>query len=331
MTSRNYRRNQYIASINRVIDHIESHLDKSLTLREPAEIACFSPFHFHRMFSAIVGEPLNQFVGRVRVERAALQLITNLNRSITDIALDNGFSSSATFARAFQKRYGMSASRWRAEGYAQLRKNGKTNRKDGKDSRDAFGYLDVDVAGEAIRPVLTSQRLRRYHMQPGSSLSTEVKIITLPPMHVAYVRHVGPYKGDSQLFQNLRQRLMHWAGPRSLMQQPDLKMLCVYHDAPEITDEANLRTSICITVAEGTQTDGEIGAMQIAGGTYASGYFEIDVTQYESAWGFIYGNWLPESGYQPTDNPPFEMMLNNPEVHPEKKHIFNIFIPVKPM
>lgn len=331
MTTRKYRRKEYIARINRVIDHIESHPDRSLTLKELAQVACFSPYHFHRIFSALVGEPLNQFVGRVRVERAASQLITNLNRSITEIALENGFTGSATFARAFQKRYGMSASRWRSGGYAKLSKNCKMNRKQRKDGRAPFGYVDDDDTGEDILPVLTSQRIRRYHMQSQSTLTTEVKIETLPALPVAYVRHIGPYKGDSQLFQYLWRQLMRWAGPRGLLQQPDLKMLCVYHDTPEITDEAKLRTSVCITIPAGTPTGGEIGSMRIEGGTYALGYFEIDVTQYEAAWGFMYGSWLPESGYQPEDHPPFEMMLNNPEEHPQKKHIINICIPVKPL
>ena len=168
-------------------------------------------------------------------------------------------------------------------------------------------------------------------MKNASTLSTKVKVESLPDMHVAYVRHVGPYKGDSQLFEGLWGRLMKWAGPRGFMEQPEMKCLCVYHDSPEITDEEKLRTSVCITVPEGTEVNGEIGSMKIEGGKYAIGHFEIDVDQYQEAWNFMFGNWMPESGYQPDDLPAFETYLNNPEEHPEKKHIINICIPIKPL
>jgi AraC family transcriptional regulator len=168
-------------------------------------------------------------------------------------------------------------------------------------------------------------------MKKESTLTTDVKVKTLPEMSVAYVRHIGPYKGDVELFGNLWGRLMRWAGPRGLMQQDDLKCLCVYHDSPEITDEAKLRTSVCITIPEETQVDGEVGKMKIEEGQYALGHFEIDADQYEEAWNFMYGHWLPDSGFQPDDRPAFEMCLNNPDEHPEKKHEINICVPVKPL
>ena len=124
---------------------------------------------------------------------------------------------------------------------------------------------------------------------------------------------------------------MKWAGPRGFMEQPEMKCLCVYHDSPEITDEEKLRTSVCITVPEGTEVNGEIGSMKIEGGKYAIGHFEIDVDQYQEAWNFMFGNWMPESGYQPDDLPAFEMYLNDPKKHPENKHIINICVPVKPL
>lgn len=150
-------------------------------------------------------------------------------------------------------------------------------------------------------------------------------------MHVAYVRHVGPYAGDSELFGRLIGTLMKWAGPRGLMNPPDTQMLMVYHDNPEITDESKLRTSVCITVPEKTPVDGDIGAMEIPGGRYAIAHFEIDAEQFGEAWQYVYGQWLPDSGYQPDDRLCFERCLNDPGQHPEGKHEVDICVPVKPM
>jgi len=63
-----YLRVEYTARINRVIDYVEANIDKDLSLEELAEVAHFSPFHFHRIFSAMVGETLNGFI---RLSRAS--------------------------------------------------------------------------------------------------------------------------------------------------------------------------------------------------------------------------------------------------------------------
>ncbi len=69
---------EYVSHINRVIDYIHSNLDGDLSLKILSIVACFSRYHFHRVFGAIVGEPLGQFIHRhrIRIEKAALQLIT---------------------------------------------------------------------------------------------------------------------------------------------------------------------------------------------------------------------------------------------------------------
>jgi len=105
-------RQEYAARMNRVVDHIQSHLSESLDLEKLAGIACFSPFHFHRLFRAWMGETLQGFVHRLRLERAASELVFDLRKSITAIALDCGFSSSAAFARAFKEAFGVSATEW---------------------------------------------------------------------------------------------------------------------------------------------------------------------------------------------------------------------------
>src|SRR6266404_6252717 len=106
-------RNEYAARMNRVVDHIQSHLADPLNLERLAAVACFSPFHFHRLFRVWMGETLQDFVHRLRLERAAQLLVFNRLRSISEIALECGFSSSGAFARAFKGAFGVSASEWR--------------------------------------------------------------------------------------------------------------------------------------------------------------------------------------------------------------------------
>jgi len=322
-----YLREAYTARINRVIDYIEANISKDLSLKELAAVAHFSPFHFHRIFSAMVGETLNGFIKRLRIEKAATMLVQNSKKSITEIAFECGFSGSSAFARTFQETFQMSASEWRAGGYPKKSKNGKTDSKEGK----PVGNIrqDFDVYSFYIDSM--KKQMWRVEMKTNKELITNVEVKDISEMHVAYIRHIGPYAGDEQLFGNLFNRLCAWAGPRGLLRFPETKFVTIYHDNPDITDETKLRTDVCITIPLNTQVDGEIGKATIPAGKYAIAHFEITPDQYGDAWNAVYGGWLPESGYQPDDRPCFELYLNDPKEHPEGKHVVDIYAPVKPM
>lgn len=324
-TNKEYLAQEYRARINRVIDYIEKNIDSELSLEKLAEIANFSQFHFHRIFKGIMHETLNSFIQRLRITKAAGRLLADPKESITNVAFDFGFSGSATFARAFRDYFGMSASDWRNGGW----KESKICKSDSNfrimESSDGKAF---EFSTEYIYDG-NSNQTRRIEMSNKNEIQVDVREIE--KFHVAYVRHVGPYKGDNALFEQLFTKLFTWAGPRGLCKSPETKVIAMYHDDPKMTDEAKLRTSVCISVPEDTQVDGEIGKMEIEGGTYAIAHFELKSDEYEAAWNAVYGGWLPQSGYQPVDGPPFEMYLNDPKEHPEGKCVVDIYIPVKPM
>ncbi|HOJ04065.1 MAG TPA: AraC family transcriptional regulator [Bacteroidota bacterium] len=323
-------RREYVARMNRVLDYIDAHLAEDLRLETLAALAHFSPWHFHRVFHAMVGETLNRFIARVRIERAMMQLRAYPSRSVTEIALDCGFSASQTFARAFREATGMTASEWRSS--AETPRQGehvpesKMRTMLGKNG-NMIGNMCNDgvIATDDIAP--DHQSIRSFAM--SSTLPLNVSVQRFPEKHVAYVRHIGPYAGNEALFMDLFGRLGRWAGPRGLI-GPQSEFITIYHDDPNITDQDKLRTSVCVTVPAGTPVDGEIGAMSIPAGSYAVARFEIDATQYGEAWDALCGNWLPDSGYEPADGPSFEIGRNDPSTHPERKHIVDICIPVRP-
>ena len=65
---------EYRSRINRVMDYIDIHLDQPLELKSIAEIANFSPFHFHRIFTFLIGETPIDYIQRLRIEKAACRL-----------------------------------------------------------------------------------------------------------------------------------------------------------------------------------------------------------------------------------------------------------------
>jgi len=316
---------EYRARINRVIDHIEANIDRDLSLSELADVAHFSPFHFHRIFRAMIGETLNGFIQRIRLEKAAMKLALNPRESITEIATECGFSGPSAFARAFKESFGMSASQWRSGGHSQYSKNGKRNSKYGQ----LVGNVRQDFSVYPHYNLDKSNYYWRVEMKDGE-MKSEVEVKDMPELHVAYVRHIGPYKGNEELFDSLFNKLMSWAGPRGLLRFPETKIMTVYYDDPDLTDESRHRVDACITVPESTEVDGEIGKTTIPAGKYAAAHFEISPEQYQEAWDTVFRGWLPESGYQPADGPCYELYPGEMEDYSKGKHVVDIYVPVKP-
>ncbi|MGB5167846.1 MAG: GyrI-like domain-containing protein [Acidimicrobiia bacterium] len=316
----------YVERVNAVIDYIEAHLADDLTLGTLAEVAHFSPYHFHRVFSTMVGETLSRFISRLRVERAATLLVQHPNRAITDVAIDCGFTNPSSFARAFRDTFGMSASEWRTSGFAAY------EREPGGTVRDVIGNLglineeydiiDAQLAPAAGRPTWT--------VRAGTLGPVTVTVEKIPALNVAYVRHTGRYQGLAEVFADLFTRLMTWAQPRGLV-RPDSQILSVYHDNPSITEDDRLRVSACITVPPGTETSGDVGQMIVEGGRFAVGHFTLGDQDYGEAWYSLAGGWLPWSGYEPDDRHPYERYpLDESDANPDKRRV-DICLPVRPL
>lgn len=158
-----------------------------------------------------------------------------------------------------------------------------------------------------------------------------VEVNEIDEITVAYIRHIGKFKGEQTKWIELFAKLTNWAGPRGLLNCPGTGYFTVFRDELNITDFSQFKADVCISVAPGTNAEGEIGVSSIAGGKYAVAQFEIDADQYEEAWNFMFTLWLPGSGFQPDERCCFEKYLNDPKRHPQNKHYLELYIPVKPL
>ena len=125
MPRRPVQQNLYLQRIHAVIGHVRENLDGDLSLAALAQVAGFSPFHFHRVFKTLTGETVNEIVLRLRLERAVALLRSTPQLSITDAAYECGFQSVAVFSRAFKRQYGLPASRWDRHSALKNSKNGQ--------------------------------------------------------------------------------------------------------------------------------------------------------------------------------------------------------------
>lgn len=96
----------YDASIKKSIEYIENNLDNKIELKELADKAFLSKYHFHRVFHSVVGEPVAEYIRKKRLKEAASELVSTDNK-IVDIALKYQFSSQESFTKAFKRIYGV--------------------------------------------------------------------------------------------------------------------------------------------------------------------------------------------------------------------------------
>lgn len=301
-------RKEYIYRINKVLDYVDQHLSENLDLEKIASIAGFSPFHFHRIFTAMTNETLNGYIRRIRAEKAGRMLINYPDMSVSEIADVCGYSSMPVFCRTFKDVLGISAQEFREKKRDEISKISQSLRK---------GSQWINNERDELCFVEPNEERKRF-------MKTNIEIKEMPALKLLYVRHTGAFDQIGAAYG----KLMQWAGPRGLLQSSGFKTATVYHDDPAITEVANLRQSACITIDHDVKGEGEIGRMDIPAGRYAVGRFEIGVEGFGDAWNTMC-QWFSESGYQPADGLHYELYHNNFQDHPEKKFILDICIPVK--
>jgi AraC family transcriptional regulator len=108
-------RQDYLDRICRVLRFVQEHLDEDLSPAILSDVANLSVYHFHRVFSGLVGESLAEHVRRLRLERAAGELCRT-NRRVIDVALAAGYGAHEPFTRAFRAHFGMPPSALREAG-----------------------------------------------------------------------------------------------------------------------------------------------------------------------------------------------------------------------
>ena len=283
----------YARRMNRVLDHIDARLDVELDLATLAAVAHFSPFHFHRVFSAWMGETLGDYVRRRRLDRAALILAGNARRSVLEVALAVGFGSGEAFARAFRHRFGCTPSAWRRttpqrwqQELAEQRRRLVRRDADREERKDdqAGGPVAGDDGGIPI-----------------PELSMDVTIKTLPAARVAYLRHIGPY--GTPVAEFWLRVAVPWLQAQGLAGGP---LYGVGRDDPSVTPPDKCRYDVCCPIPDGVVPAAPAGVDTLPGGRYAVAPFFGDSSDIAHAYTELLRDWLPASGYGMDDRPIYE-------------------------
>lgn len=199
-------------TINWAIDYIFAHLEEKITIEDVAEYCNYSKYHFSRLFKEEMGESLYSFIKRNRLIRSATKIKLEPEKSITEIGMEFGYSSS-NYATAFRE----------------LVKESPVNYRNERKERDEI-YVPLFQKG--------FQKLRTFR-----EYDAEITIAKLPERRVHYQRFVGSYE---ELMQHWR------AFVRKNQPYVTEDTLWIEHSLsdPEITEDARCICDICMTVPE---------------------------------------------------------------------------------
>lgn len=302
---------EYISRINKVIDYINENITEKINLEKLAEVACFSPFHFHRIFSAILNETPVDFVLRLRLEKAANIFVSNQEISITQVAFDCGFTSNAIFSRLFKQHFGISPKEFRAD--LQNSKNSKLVSNNDKAVKINQSYFWND------NNLIFKNNLR---------FTMKVEVKQLPEITIAYVANYEGHFYDK--IKAAWDKICKWGEANDLINK-DTKFIGISFDNPDFTDADKCRYYASFTIDKNLELPKGIGKLTLPGGKHAVMRFEGKDNDFKDAYTEFYGSWLPDNAYVPADSPCYEIYYSTPEQNEKGIYIVDICMPIKPL
>jgi AraC family transcriptional regulator len=261
-----------------VLDFIEAHLDSALDLTALAALAAYSPAHFQRQFAALYGLPIGRYQQWRRLHRAA-QMLAYRQDTVTDIALQAGYASPEAFAHAFQRVMGCSPSAFRAQ-------------------PDWQSWEHILAS--------TQERL------PMTDFLASLKIVDEPAIEVLAMTH----RGDPRELGETVRRFIIWRRQYGL-HPARYRTFNVFHTPPDVAAN-DFRIDLCVEAPQRSDIDREnVFRTHLPSSRAAVITATGSDTRIRAAFDWLYRDWLPTSGDEPTDHPPWleriDLALDIPE------------------
>lgn len=300
----------YRPQVERALRYIADHLDRPLSVGEVAKTARLSEFHFHRIFSAVMGEPVGRYITRKRLEIAALRLAHEPDRNVTEIGQSCGYSSTSNFTKAFSAYFGVSPSRVRRPAPELPVAIGKLTRTYGKQ----FHPIDL-------------------HALPARDGDEQAPPAKIEPsrfedcggIDVACLASAAGYELSSlsALWVEMIDRV-HQLG----IAEKEVDAYGMAHDSPQLTAPELCRYHACVPCPRDIRLPAPLFRAQIPAGRYAVFEYSGDVTHADATYRAIYAEWFPQSSLAPDEFTIIDHYINDGPV--DGRLAYEIWIKVRP-
>ena len=253
--------------VNQVLDSIAQVLPQSLSLDDLADLAALSPFHFHRVFTRLTGEPPGRLLVRTRLEKAAF-LLRYSQIDLPPIATAAGYGSVDSLRKAFRKHFNLSPQDYRRQ--------------------SVEGHQPE--AEPIVQPI--DGRLK--------AMLGECRLVRYPAGQVLYARGQGFADGHyNEVAGRVWPRLLAYARQRQLLSD-QTEYLARFPHCTAITQARQCHYEACIRLT-GDQSDagsGEFGVGYEPGGAFMVFTHRGPYEQLWESWRAIFQHWLPIGKYR---------------------------------
>lgn len=283
--------------IQHAIDFVEEHLQEELLITDIAAKAYFSAFHFKRIFQAISGFTVQEYIRKRRLSEAAV-LLKETRMNVLSVALTCQYQSQEAFTRAFEKCFGVTPGAYRRTGAAlplQQKVNllDFQNRIKGEMTMNKPAIVDLNDTDIVGREYKTSLRNEQYYAE-------------IPGFYEDF--------GRNQYYMRIPDKIA-----------PDM----VYGIACQFGDNGDFSFVVGEAVHDtGAELEEGLLRMVIPAGKYAEFKVNGSVDLVQNTRRYIYGTWLPNSNYELREAPDFEVTDVRGSSFPNGMKI-SIFIPIK--
>lgn len=284
-----------LKKINEALSYIEENLTGEIDFKEVARIALCSEYHFQRMFSFLAGVTLSEYIRRRRLTLAAFEL-KNCNVRIIDVAIKYGYSSSDSFARAFQVLHGIKPSEARANGKSlksyprmtfQLSISGGSEMNYRIEEKEGFQIVGIKKRVPIIFNGVNTEIADMWKSLDGNMISTLKELSNVEPIGL-----ISASTNFSEGRMEEKGELDHYIGVATNKQSPEYLTIL---EVPALT------WAVFEVVGPFPET-------------------------LQNIWGRIYSEWFPSSNYEIAEGP--EILWNENKDISSPNYISEIWIPV---
>lgn len=287
-------RNAYARRVDAVLARLQQAIaagDDLPGLDELAAVAHLSPFHFHRVWRALTGEPLGGTVARLRLARA-LQLLGDAGAGIAGVALAVGYDTPQALARAMRERLDASPS---------------------------------ELRDDPARRAALLGRLGRPTRTATDPLPLQVEVVSLEPFEVVALRNRGAFADLDQAYG----ALFEWAAGAGLVESIIGLHGIPWGDHRDVAPEAlAFDCAIRLDGELAVAPDAPLRRETLAGGLFARLRHVGPYEGLEEAVDGVLADWLPESGHVLRDAPIRYDFLDDPETVPAPLLRADILVPL---
>lgn len=300
-------REDYARRVNVIVEYICNHLTDSMELDTLAKISNFSPYHFHRIMKAFLGEPIGAFITRKRVETAA-RLLRYSNMSVQKIAYKVGYDVPSSLSKVFKQYYAITPTEYKMNKTYTIMKP-----------------LNVNVHLKLDEKVVNLQPKQAIYIR----LIGDYKENNYTLAWQKLWQYVFTSKQFSVEMEQICQTTPKSEVLEKMLKEGNIAHIGIYHNDPKMTGAKKQQADVCLALPFKMEPKGEIGVKEIAGGKYVAYCYQGPYDNLGEVYDTIYGKCIPNGGFQVDERPGFEIYLNDPEQTLPDKLQTEIYVPVR--